>query len=597
MITIAAFLMSCEIIIELTINSVTWLATTILDNRFLLPADNTVNIIQKFADYIPFNIDIAGVIRGIAFGVLLLILLVSLVKSISAPFTGESAPNPWQVCIRFVLTIVLINLIFGTNFLTNGNGQTFLSQGLIAKFGEWFSVILSKLNNEELSVQFAWSGINPAHTLVVLIMCISLLTSIIGAALTHIERIISFGLYVILGPIAVAMNACQETAETFKQWVIGVFAQFMAIFLSLVLWQSFKLCLVNCFSNSSFIDGISLFDMAITMALLGIVKNSEKILNAFGIRTMANMESARMFAGGFATLASTTMIASRLVGFAGRSKSIGGLGTSGQPSLYTNGGLNTFKSQFQNAQGKTTFGSAVKGLFNADTHPFKTASNLKQYKAASELHGIIDGNHFLAPDETIQGASADMVNKGFGLKEGKSSLYATGDANGNMAYASAKSISGNNVEGFMGDATYVHDGQKEMLNDAFFVVNGENETLSPGTFIGVDAQGNERFIDPNSSGPVIDNAGNQVYRTVTENGTNYNVEYNSTINTDENNVSFNNLGETTIAENPISNPVVNAQEPIEEMSAEFPINDSSDVSEDDLSFDDINIGTNNDDDK
>ena len=97
-----------------------------------------------------------------------------------------------------------------------------------------------------------------------------MLTSIVGAALQYVERIVSFAIYMIFGPIAVAMYASKDTSSVCKTWLMGVFSEFLSIIVSLIMWISFI--------ESAKSGDESLLHYAIMIAILGVMRNSEKII-------------------------------------------------------------------------------------------------------------------------------------------------------------------------------------------------------------------------------------------------------------------------------------------------------------------------------
>ena len=143
---------------------------------------------------------------------------------------------------------------------------------------------------------------------------VTLIISVFGAALTYLERVLSLAVSVIIGPVAVAMYVNPDTADTAKQWALSILTQFLAVFISLAMWTAFLNQLSAAFAYDKPLlsdSGGEIFAFAVAIAILSLVKNSEKILNTFGLRTMTLGDSARMVMGGISTIAGAAMMASR----------------------------------------------------------------------------------------------------------------------------------------------------------------------------------------------------------------------------------------------------------------------------------------------
>lgn len=506
-----------EMFMQLLVSGSVYIAKLILTNTVTYFTRDQ-NIFESFCKLIFFqNTSIwMGIIKGIAYGIVALFLFIGIVKSITSTFTGENAENPLQATLRALLTVIMIGLIFGFDF---GNAGVFKFSGVLGMISKLFGTILSYVPayTESLNISFDIWHTDVANYLGLVILYGTLMVSVLGAALTYVERIISFAVYIMVGPIAVAFNAYRDTAETCKNWLIGIFSHFLAILISLVFWWSFLQSLNAAFKVE---DSSQLFMLAISIALLGIVRNSEKILNAIGLKTIANREAASALIGGIGALGTGMMMAMR-IGSSFKGVGKGQSGTSavgGGQSLYNNGSLMSSVS-FRNSQGKMTFGSVAKGLqqsvsnmvaANGGVWSTITAANPFKGQGSYRDVGVFGEKRAQAADDLLKAAAngnsvtGKDINKAFGI--GKTSQVKAVEG-GEFKYASASSIAGNNVEGYIGPATYAHGGKVDTMDNAFFVTNGSNETLAPGT-----AVGDGRYIG--SSSPIIDGSGNRIYQTV-----------------------------------------------------------------------------------
>jgi len=309
-----------DTIISLLFSGAMWIARSIMDSSITIFNSNQ-NVVTTFVNLLPFAgeenaVNVGSIIDGISYGIMVLIILIGVIKSIAAPLVGDdTADNPFNIVFRVIIAIVLKHMIFG--FGTNYLSWSF--NGLLGIFGRWFGTILSTVggfNYESFTDINAWT-LNPAAYIGALILMATLLGSVLGAAISYIERILSFALSVLVGPVAISLYAYKGTQDVAKQWIMSIFTQFGCILLNLLLWGAF----INQIDSMEGLwisanDGDSsvgtlLFKLAIAIALLSLIKNCEKIFNTFGLRTMPNGDSARAIAGGVATLGSAALFAMR----------------------------------------------------------------------------------------------------------------------------------------------------------------------------------------------------------------------------------------------------------------------------------------------
>lgn len=305
-----------EVLINLFLQGALWISQQIMNSSVtIFSADE--NILDSFYNLLPLGltgsgervIDLAGIVDGISMALLILIVIASAMKSISAPITGEIAENPAQTIIRALTAIIMKVVIFGSSL--------FSFDGLLGYIGKVFTIAMAYvgeiMNGFQLDSNFfdrlgeISITLNVPAYVGMLLLTSALVGAVLGASITYIERIITFVASLIIGPIAVVLYANKSTSDVTKTWVQSIFAQLGAILLSLVMWGMFLGQLDIIFqTDSSFFDlsgedmGNKIFQFAIAIAILSLVRNSEKIFNNIGIRTMPNAESARALMGGIA---------------------------------------------------------------------------------------------------------------------------------------------------------------------------------------------------------------------------------------------------------------------------------------------------------
>lgn len=319
-----------ETLIDLFLQGSVWIAKHIMNDSVTLFSSDQ-NILDSFYELLPIGfsnadgkesfLDLAGIIDGISVAFLVLIVMSSIVKSLASPITGEETENPVQVGIRAVIAIFLKAIIFGSSL--------FAFDGLLGYIGKIFTIAMSYVGGKISEVspggldyvfgEFTVT-VNPAAYIGLLIMTASLVAAVLGAAITYIERILTFVASLLVGPISVMLFASKSSSDVTKSWIQSIFAQLGAILLSLVMWVLFLAQLDSALQGEGGVwaaltgerAGVRIFKLAVAIAILSLVRNSEKIFNNIGIRTMPNAESARALLGGISLAGASAMTAFRL---------------------------------------------------------------------------------------------------------------------------------------------------------------------------------------------------------------------------------------------------------------------------------------------
>ena len=485
-----------QTIITLLFSGALWIAEKILNASITVFSEGQ-NIIQNFINLLPFpeSLNVSGIIFGIADALLILIFLTSLIKSYSAAFIGESQPNGAQVAFRCSITLILSKLIFGSN--------VFGFNGLLGYIGEWFGTILASISPSISYSAFQGTSfgvdLDVATYIGQLVLAGALMASVVGAAITYLERILSFAVSIIFGPIFITLYSSSETADTAKQWIMGVFTQFGAILLSLILWVLF-LNKVSSFPTVITDSGSYIFDLAVAIVLLNLMKNSEKIFNSIGLKTMPNTDSARSVIAGMGALGAGLMLTRTASSFINRGYSskavVGGNRETGRANLFENGNLsneaggNTASKMWQYSKSWNPFvGSRSTLAFSDRQNDAISSINsvMNQTEIGQELKGISSGNI----NEAIHGSSTGL---GFNFESQ------------NIIKAAS-----NQTEGLVADATYIKEnGEVDALGKYFMpITNYSQNTMVAGT--DVDLGDSNNWILTGES-QIIDNAGNRAYQ-------------------------------------------------------------------------------------
>ena len=204
---------------------------------------------------IPAEWKIDAIIMSIAMGILTIMMLISVLRSMTAHMTGEKISSPFQIVIRAIMVGLIIYILYNAQLdpmYKDASGSWVpTTKGLINNIGVWFSEIMNELRdktNISLNmITLMMSGTNitstvetsffePHAKLLGLFVSFTLMTAAVGAGITFIERMFSFALYVLLGPIFIAFYVTEETSEITKTWFMGILAQLFAIFVSTLCW-------------------------------------------------------------------------------------------------------------------------------------------------------------------------------------------------------------------------------------------------------------------------------------------------------------------------------------------------------------------------
>lgn len=150
-----------------------------------------------------------------------------------------------------------------------------------------------------------WSNASPVKMFTRVVLVCMVAFGAIGAALAYLERVFSFLIFMYTYPIAVAFSVNKETSDMFRQWIIGVISQMIMIILSSGMMYM-AVNLLNIATNQTFMehvtffqDSVNIFAFFLAINAMSLVKNSEKILNMYNIRTMPNQDTVSCFSGAF----------------------------------------------------------------------------------------------------------------------------------------------------------------------------------------------------------------------------------------------------------------------------------------------------------
>lgn len=189
----------------------------------------------------------------IGLAMIMIIILTYVLKAIASGATGEKAENPAYILIRCLGVVLLLFLFnpFGENSLIRYIG-VFMDKVIMGFENDIFAPLIcgseyeAVINGEVILVGFDFlirslADIISSQSSSVLIFTFILFMTISFVAfslfLAIVERIVTFAFYIMIGPIAIAMYAGPDTADTAKSWMTGLVTQMLAIILMFILFR------------------------------------------------------------------------------------------------------------------------------------------------------------------------------------------------------------------------------------------------------------------------------------------------------------------------------------------------------------------------
>lgn len=246
----------------------------------------------------------------IGLALVVLLTISSVVKAMAASVTGDKTDPPLRVIIKAIIAILVI--VFYPKILNT-------ISSLMKAFASMFYYDMTDLQKSMTAfVENMAQGINGVlvstgttlkgaaallvgnpYIYIVFVFGAALISGVITASITYIERYLSFLVYLALGPICISLSISSNMSETFKEWIKGVISQIISIFICMLCYKLFLAEIRGAFTFETVSDlAIDYVDLGVSLALLAFVKNSEKFANLLGFRTMANREAAMDFGRG-----------------------------------------------------------------------------------------------------------------------------------------------------------------------------------------------------------------------------------------------------------------------------------------------------------
>ena len=283
-----------------------------------LSAEGFTDLVPGMAGFHP-----AEILSSVTMAVSIVIITVSLYKMIVSalfsPLADNVKENPAVGVIRCMLAgalIVMAPVVINYAWLALRTVMDWIRESIQltgfgtdaateATFSDWINMYGNTAWAESLGsevVSLIWAAI--------------LFYEVCMAAIIYIERYVVFGIMLAVYPVGVAFTADKDNSSAFLGWMKVVVGQGASIIISYAMFRAFEAEIAFMIS-SAYTEGVpysKTLMYCVMIALLSLVKNSEKILRAFNINTFPTGDTARMISGGLGRTMAVAAMTTRMIG-------------------------------------------------------------------------------------------------------------------------------------------------------------------------------------------------------------------------------------------------------------------------------------------
>ena len=324
-----------------------------------LSADGLIDLVPGLAGFHPTAI-LSSVTMAVSIVVITVSLYKAIVSALFSPLSDNVKENPAVAVIRCFLAgalIMMAPVIIDYAWLVLRTLMDWIRESIqLTGFGTEAATEATFSDWINMYGNTAWAE-SLGSEVVSLIWAAILFYEVCMASIIYIERYVIFGIMLAVYPVGVSFAADKDNSSAFLEWLKVVIGQGAAIIISYAMFRAFEAEIAFMIS-SAYTEGepySKTLMYCVMIALLSLVKNSEKILKAFNINTFPTGETARMIGGGLGRTMAIAAMTTRMIGgaVAGRE----GLASAGR--LDSRHGL-TNSMRLSSASGrKTGTGTAV----------------------------------------------------------------------------------------------------------------------------------------------------------------------------------------------------------------------------------------------
>lgn len=413
---------------------------------------NVLTMTNKNSGLVPGLSYINTIIMAIAWALFAMFLWSALIKMMTASMDGNYSSSPTTVVKRLFMAAVLIVAARPIMQLLFENLQAVLD-GFLKYFdiAKDFSVDLSK----------AWFT-DSDDSIISLLFSASIFFNVFTACINFVERYIMLYISYFLCPVAMSMYASEDNNTAVKEYFTSIFSQVVGILLNIAIFYCFQLKISSITMDN---NDYFLLDWFIATALVSLAKNSEKILNIFGLHTLPSPTSARDFLGGFSSATSAIMGATGLA--RSGAQTVAGLG-----NIVSNGLTGVVSPTKLSDIGKM---ATDNGFIKGDNH-VKSTSEMAKEAQKSNFNTTFDKNNKQNPFSY----TGDFTDKD--KKQVARELGATTGSNSHSAFMATGNVI-KDAKGIKATNTGIEEAQHDMKTaidktNGFLRNDGSVNTLS-----------------------------------------------------------------------------------------------------------------------
>lgn len=296
------------------------------------------NIIrQMIPASIRSQLNVGQLIMAIAFGIIALSVVYNGLKMITSSVTGEETESIQSAIGHSVFAMLLIVAFFGTTWIngTSSRGTVLSGDYNIISMAcsglKYVEDLIGLSNMENITNVTLNTGVgseisidDAGKYIFACVLVSSMFMASLNCAITYMERLFSFALFTLMGPIFLALYSFRDMRQVAVNWIKGFFTQLITIALSSLMWYVFYLYLNSELVSTSDITidlttTSGVFNLIIGIIILTTCSRSEQILNAVGLQTIPSMDAFHSAIGGAAVLGQVAGVAGNVVSAAGNS--------------------------------------------------------------------------------------------------------------------------------------------------------------------------------------------------------------------------------------------------------------------------------------
>ena len=166
---------------------------------------------QSLDSVIPYFSGFISILNVVGWIVLVMLAYSALIRIIAGPFTG-SEEDPLKTVLKIALAAVLLR--YRKEIFT-----------LLLNYSDIY--VFQRMKNlvsgvETVKLNWSWSGWHFINKFARFALVGSIAFAEAQAAITYVERFLSFCLYLYTFPVAAAFIVSPRTMESFRQWLVGV---------------------------------------------------------------------------------------------------------------------------------------------------------------------------------------------------------------------------------------------------------------------------------------------------------------------------------------------------------------------------------------